>query len=292
MDPGGEAFELNRAVTAARDRADFRAAEALARELLALGERTGDKAAQAHGYQHFGVARLRFNDAAGAEKALKAALKLFQETGDRFGASRSMMNLAMIQLAINVDAAAARRLFDAAEPVVRESGDPKRLATMLGNLGEVYRLEGDYEAALRSAQESLRLYLELGDSGHAAWQLTNLAHYHSLLRDHASAIRHLCLAAGQLRVAANPRWTAWYLDVGVIVAAKADRFDVAAPLLGLSDRLRDTENVPRLQVMLPWLSVPIERMSKATSSDELQQLLDSGERLTLDQAHVMIQSLA
>lgn len=84
---------------------------------------TGDKAALAFGYNFLGTARLHRGD-----------------DGDE-----------------------ARRFYDQCEPTIRQSGNKLWLAVLLANIGEVGRMEGDYESALRYGMESLALFRETED---------------------------------------------------------------------------------------------------------------------------------
>lgn len=281
----GESFQtLSAAAAAAHQRRDDRELERLAAELLALGERENDVAARAWGHHNLGLARMLRNDGVAGRREFTAARELFEQLGDTAAASRSIMNLALIALAIDVDAKAARRYFQLAEPVVRQSGDRLRIARALGNFGEILRLEGDYRAALNAASESLSIFHELGEHARAAWQLANIAHLHSLRSDFDQAHAALNEAWDELSIAPNPRWIAWYFDVAFIIAAKQRRWDVAAQLLGFADRWRDDHSITRNQVMLPWLSEPKERMTQALDNDELVRHLREGAALTPDRA--------
>ncbi|HTX58593.1 MAG TPA: tetratricopeptide repeat protein [Verrucomicrobiae bacterium] len=282
---------LEAAAAQAQRSADYPALERTARELVARGEAGADRSATAWGHHYLGVARLRLNDGVGAKREFERAAELFTESGDRVAASRSTMNLAMIELSINVDALAARRLYDAAEPAVRASGDPLRIARALGNLGEIYRLEGDYRAALGAANEALAIFERLGEHARAAWQLTNAAHLHALLRDYPAAMEALRMAYEALALEPRERWIAWYVDVCAIIAAKMDRWETAAQLLGFADRLRDEHTIPRTQVMLPWLSEPKERMAQLLSDERFDELTREGEGLTLQRAQALVETL-
>jgi tetratricopeptide (TPR) repeat protein len=285
----GESFEALRAAAAtAQSRSEYRKLERIALQLLALGDSGGKKPALAWGHHFLGVARLRLNDGIAAKRELLAAVELFDQLGDAVAASRSTMNLAVIELALNVDVLAARRYFDAAMPAVRRSGDALRIARALGNLGEIYRLEGEYRAALRAAGESLEMFRRLGDHARAAWQLTNAAHLHSLLRSYPEAMESLKLAYDELVQEPVQKWIAWYFDVCFIIAAKLNRWDIAAQLQGFADRLRDEHAIPRSQVMMPWLSEPKERLATVFSGERHEELLQQGEGLTLEQAEALV----
>jgi tetratricopeptide (TPR) repeat protein len=195
-----------------------------------------------------------------------------------------MMNLGTIEVDINLNASLARQYYEEAAPIIREMNEPWRLAIALGNLCEIYRLEGDYARATSTASEALELFRTLGDRARASWQLANIALCRLLRRDAAGAIQSMQEAHDELVLDPNPRWTAWYFDVWFMIAAKLERWELAARLLGFVDRLRDEKNLPRLPGVLPWFSSPIERLNKALSGDRLHELRLEGESLTFDQA--------
>jgi tetratricopeptide (TPR) repeat protein len=279
--------DLRDAGARAMDAADYRALRTAGRDLNELGEANGDALIVAWGEYFGGVALIYNNEGGAANRSLRRALNVFRERGERVMAARTMINLAMIESDINLDGSAARRLLEEAAPAIREEGDLKRLAILFGNLGEICRLEGDYDAALRHARESERLFREAGDSGRLVWQLVDIAHYLSLRREYAAAIESLHAAFAELSREFRPRWVAWYFDVWVIIAAKLERWETAARLLGFVDRWRSEQNVPRLQLMLPSLSVPIERMGSIIAQDRLHELFLEGEELTIEGAQAL-----
>jgi tetratricopeptide (TPR) repeat protein len=259
--------------------------ERVAREMIALGEQRGHRETVAWGNYHLGVALNNLNRGTEAEAAARRALAVFEDLGDEYNASKVRMNLAVIELDVNVDAAEARRLFEASLPAIRASGETIRLGIALGNLGEILRLEGDYRAAIKASQESLDCFRQIEQHSSIALQMTNIALCQSLLRDEPSAFAGMREAFEHLRLDPNPRWIAWYFDTWVIIAARAGRLEEAARLLGFVDRFRDERNLRRLQGMLPWLSIPKEEMARAFGGDRLDALLAAGEALTLEEAH-------
>ncbi|MBV8333280.1 MAG: tetratricopeptide repeat protein, partial [Candidatus Eremiobacteraeota bacterium] len=252
--------ELYDAAVAAQSSNDYRRLRKISGDMSALGAATGDRRVSAWGDYFLGLARFFNNESAPADRALRRALSYFRESGDRLAAARTMLNLAMIETEVNMNPGAARRYYEEAGPVIRESGDNVRLAILYGNLGEICRLEGDYASALNHARDSVGLFREAGDWGRVVWQLVDMAHYYMLRRDYAAALESMREAYDALRKDWNPRWIAWYFDVWVILAAKLERWEIAAKLLGFVDRMRSEQSVPRLQLLLPWLSAPIERL--------------------------------
>jgi tetratricopeptide (TPR) repeat protein len=272
--------------------ADHRLLRERAKEIAALGEADGDKTVVAWGEYFAGIALIYNNEGGAANRLLRRALAAFREQGERVMAARTMINLAMIEADINLNPSEARRLYEEATPAIREEGDVSRLAILHGNLGEICRLEGDYAAALRHARDSERLFREAGDLGRVVWQLVDIAHYHCLRREYPAAVESMREAYRTLQQESNPRWVAWYFDVWVIIAAKLERWEVVAQLLGYVDRMRSEQNVPRLQLLLPWLSSPMERLASMIPEDRLHELFEAGEALTIEQAEAVASSVS
>jgi tetratricopeptide (TPR) repeat protein len=270
---------------------DFLALERLGRHLVAFGGPANDSEAVAFGYYHLGIALSNLNRGKEASEATRHAIRLYEESGDRFSAAKAMMNLGSIELDNNGDAAEARRLYEASAPVVRDLGDPLHLAIALGNLAEICRLEGDYRGALAHAQESLEIFLALDDTDYVIWQLTSIAHYQLQLRRTGDAVETMHAAYELLRVDPNPRWLAWYFDTWFLIAAGLEKWDIAATLLAFVDRYRDEQNQPRLQAMLPWLSTPKERLAREMPQNRHDELVAAGEALTLESAQRLAESV-
>jgi tetratricopeptide (TPR) repeat protein len=292
MEPEERFRELHDAAVCAQAASDYRALRQLSRDIAEVGEASGDRRIVAWGDYFAGIALITNNEGAAANRALRRALGFFREHGDRVLAARTMMNLAMIEIDINLNASEARRLYEEAAPAIREEGDLKRLGILLGNLGEICRLEGDYDAALRHGHESERLFREIGDASMVVWQLVDIAHYQLLRRDYGSAIAGMRAAFEPLSRELNPRFVSLYFDVWMIVAAKLEHWDVAARLLGFVDRLRSDQNVPRLQGLLPWLSAPTERLASVMPQDRMHELFLEGEALSAESAYALTQAIA
>jgi len=272
---------------AARNASDFLLLERVARELIAVGDRDAGNRARADGYYHLGLALTNQNRTTEATVATRTAIELYGELGDRFAVARTTQNLAIIALEYENDAVTARALFDASLPAIREFGTPTNLAISLGNLSEICRLEGDYRGALSRAQEALAIFRSLGDASNVTWVLADIAHYQLLLRQTAEAIASMTQAFEPLMESENPRWAAWYFDVWFLIAARLGQYDVAATLLGFTDKCRDEENQPRTQAIMPWFSEARERLARELSAERIDELLDKGETLTIESAYAL-----
>ena len=269
---------------AAQNAGDYLTLMRLARDIVAKAEAGGDETARAWGYYFAGAASFQRNDGPTARRDYKMARDIFERLDNAEGRARAMLGLAAVALDIDLDSAEARRVYDLCVPIVRGLGDQRRLGIVLGNLGEICRIEGNATEALRWAAESVALFRESGDPAYAGWQLTSMGHYHLLKRDPQAALESMREAYDELRKDPIPRWVAWYFDIAFIIAASLDRWAEAAQLLGFVNRYRDESSAPRMPGILPWFSRPIERLASELDG-RYEELLDRGEHLTPESAH-------
>ena len=286
------AEELNEEALEAQASAQFDELARIGREMISYGEIAGDLLALARGYNFLGNAKLHTGDGDSAERAYRSALKIFSQRGDRAGVARVVMNLGALAMEIRLDAADAKEQFSQALPVFEETGDRLRYAVALANLGEVYRLEGQYDVALENACRALDIFEELGDSDRETWQAVDIAHYHLLKRQHHDALRFLEIARKKLKHNRNPHWLCAYFEVWFLLAAQMHAWGPAAQLQGFVDRYRLAHNVPRLQIMLPWLLPPIEHLDKRLPFDEVSRLRSEGAEFSVARAHATATHIA
>ena len=281
------ALALHALAKEARLNVDDAALDRIGAEMIALGQSSDDLETIAWGNYHRGIALNNLSRGSEAEKASREAVALFTTLGDRFAAARAMMNLAVIELDINVNTAEARRLYEESITIIRDSGEPLRLGIALGNLAEIIRLEGDYHAAIATARESLAFFTEAGDFASTSTQWVIIAHCQALIRDYSAAMESMRAAYEPLRDDPNPRWIALYFDTWVIVAAMLFQLNVAAELLGFVDLYRFENNVRRLHGMLPFLSAPKERIAQEFSPERLHELTLAGEAMSVEEAQAL-----
>lgn len=260
---------------------------------MVTSEHAGDRHNLAWGYYYLGSARFQRNDGSGSERALRRCLALFEELADEYGQARAMCSFGAVVLDIYHDFDQARHWYDRAIPMMRRFADRNRLAIALGNLGEICRSEGNITAALKNAREALSIFQEIGEHTNAGWMLTDIAHYHAMRREFDRSLESLKGAFAELSHERVARWLAWYFDIAFIVAFRLERWEIAAPLLGFTQSFRDENNAPRMQALLPWLSEPIEELSRRMHRDDhLDGLRVAGEASTLEETQALIEQLA
>jgi tetratricopeptide (TPR) repeat protein len=275
----------------ARATADDAELDRVAREIVALGAAQGDDEVVAWGNYNLGVALYRMNRGDEAAAANRAAYEHFKRAGKDLDAAKALMNLATVELAINVNTAEARRLYEESIGLIRGSGDRVLLAISLGNLAELLRLENDYKEAIATARESIALHLEIGNFGNAAMQYAIVAHCQSLLRDFHAAVASMREGFAYLRQQLYPRWVAEFFDTWAIIASGRGDLERSATLLAFVDRYRFEHSVRRLQSMLPWLSDPRERIAREFTDTDSAELTATGEALSVEQAQALAETL-
>ena len=290
MDPDRGIEQIQADALAALNAADWRLGERLGRELIEAANKSGDLLAKGMGFTYVGNARLLSGDGPGAETAYAQAIKLYKKIGDEVRVAQVMMNLGIIAVEINLDVREGRRLYDLALPVVRAAGDKGRVALGLGNVAEIWRMEGDYDRAMACALESAELFDEIRQTERAAWQRINIAHLYSLRREYAAAWDCMRAASEELKRNHIAHWQAFYFDVWLIIAADVGALESAARMLGFSDEFRHQKSVPRLQGILPWFVPTIEKLKKKLGEERLAELRASGALLTMDEADALAQS--
>jgi tetratricopeptide (TPR) repeat protein len=282
--------ELHAAIHAAQVANDAPGLERVARQLIALGESSGDFREGAAGYYYLGRSFFWRNDARGAENAYRSALELFTSAHDEAGIARTTIGLAAVALDIELDLAKARTLYDRILPMVRQLGDGRLLAETLGNLAGVCRLEGDYVPAVRYMAESTRRFADLQLPARAAARAASLGHMHGLLREYEEAFDAMRQAYDYLHQETNPRTVAWYFDSWFTIAGMLGRWETAARLLGFVNRYRDEHNVMRLQGIIPDFAASIERISELLG-ERFHDLILEGEALTPEGAQAEAETL-
>ena len=284
MDDTDVVDRLYSAARASNERADFAESERIAHELIAICTASGDRRGLGMGYATLGTARSSVGDMPAAEAAYNDALNCFEEAGDEIGVARVQTNLGTIALEGALDAAEARRQFEACIPVLRASGDTRLLAYALANMGKVSRMEGDYDGAMRLAMESYELFMSNGIPSHAGWQLVNAAHYHSLRRKYQEAADAMRKAFEHLRPVTGELCRAGYFEVAFIIATEVGAWEDAARLQGFLEAYRFETKARAPLGILPWFMPRVELLTRRMPEDLLQVLRDEGEALTVEQA--------
>jgi len=165
----GDPHQLARTLTFASlstsiSRQAFADAQSQADESVALLRGSDDRWGLALALTYAGI--IMWTEPDGEDRAtdlFTESANLFRALGDEWGASSSVLYLGAIQQE-NGHTAAARKLYEDFVAIMRQSGDPWRLASGLDILAESVRAEGDHARADTLIKESRLLERKLGQS--------------------------------------------------------------------------------------------------------------------------------
>jgi tetratricopeptide (TPR) repeat protein len=201
----------------ARDTGEHRAGRAIALRVAAvLARLLGDlEAAWAYAQESLSLRR-RLGDPGEIAHGLSFVATMAADRGDYFE---------------------AERLFEEAA-VLGRGGETQTRAMLTGSLADVALRQGDFGRALIRAEESLRLFRELGRDDGASWALYNLGL--SLFRTEqetgaVSAAREcleIAYRTGEVET------LIWVFSLLAAIAARRERAEVEARLVGSAETLR------------------------------------------------------
>lgn len=172
--PTWRAKALNQAGILAWHLGDYRRAQVLYGESLALSRELGDKERIAQVLHNLGYVAQEEGDAGRAVSLLKESVALFRELENKPGIAWSLNTLGELARS-QIDYPHAAALYEESLTMFRELGDQKRIALLIHNLGYVAQYQRDYGRAGALFEESLALYRETADKKGIAGCLAGLA---------------------------------------------------------------------------------------------------------------------
>ena len=166
------------------------------------------------------------SDFAAAQAAGEEALTLWRHLGNRPGAARTLLRLAIIAKPIERETALAAESL----ALFREAGDRREIANALADIAGIARDRGDLGRARALLEESLALFQELGDPVAVAWPLTGLGLLAWFEGDDRRAQRLLDESLAVFREAADRRGLTWVLNTLGFVARTQGELERSAAL--------------------------------------------------------------
>ena len=183
--------------------ADYRAVEAVARQALAIAQRTPERALVLR-------AQLRLAIALGEQGDWEAG-KAIAENGlieaRRLGLRRIetlFLNALSVAAGVQDDLMRALRIDQEKVLIDRELGNPLNEAITIGNIGESWLQLGDYQQARRNLEDGLRLTRAVGNRAMECIPLLNLTQLVLRQGDAALALAHAQAALGIAIEVQNP----------------------------------------------------------------------------------------
>ncbi len=166
---------------------DFKRAEALCKESLALSQEMGDSAHKATALFQLGFISLWRCQYAEARRHMEEAVSLFRKLGDTWNTARALAYLARV-LAAQGEYSRARLLGEESLKLSRALGNKGRIAIALSELARMSFLsQDDPDQAQALAEESLALFRELGDTQYIAVLYSLLGEMHLVQGQQAEA---------------------------------------------------------------------------------------------------------
>ncbi len=263
--------------TIAGESGDFALGRTYQERGLALARQTGNQAGTARTLIGLGSIDTRQGAYREAEGKLTEGRALYEALGDRCGLAMALDRLAVVAYLGLGDYPRALALDQQALALFQEIGARGLVASVLGNLGEIFRSMGDYVQAQRYYRESMAISSEVGDKYLAVVLTNNLGHTAAALGedDQARAYYHEALP-----LAHELGMLPFLLDslVGLAgILARSGQVEPALGLLGLA------ANHPALfdEVRL-LIEQPLELLRTQCSPEQVEAGLARGKEMQLE----------
>jgi predicted ATPase/class 3 adenylate cyclase len=215
---------------------DVDRAEAAAQEGLKLSDEVEiGKSLAASLLLVLGIAARIRGDYERAKDLVKESLKLSQEAHDRLGIAHALLELGNASVGLDE----AKEFYEEAITLCREVGYAVRLADILGSLGYISLLEGDYPRAVVLNEEAAALRQEHSYKGRLEFDLDNLGWAALLQGDYERARTSfgeslmLCKELGEKMIASES------LEGVACISAAEGESKRAAKLFGVAEALRE-----------------------------------------------------
>jgi tetratricopeptide (TPR) repeat protein len=153
---------------------DLAAGAAAARQVVDMGQASGDRAAEANGHLLWGSGLWPQNEYRAALEHYAAALSLARAAGARREEARSLHNLGIAEHYLG-ELDSAWDHTEQALDLYEAEGERQGQGMALNNLGGICKSRGDYAGAAGRYQEALHFYRQIGDRSGEKGTLSNLA---------------------------------------------------------------------------------------------------------------------
>jgi predicted ATPase/DNA-binding SARP family transcriptional activator len=208
------------------------------------------------------------------------ALPLFERLGSTREVARAHMEIGANWHAEN-DARRALEYYETSRTLLVEVDDPNAMGVVLANLGSVYQLLGDLDAAIEATTEALTVAETLGDEDGVAISRLNLATFDLERGDTEAAAAHgLAAIDGATRLAYR-EVLAYALGIAARVALDTGRAEDAGILGGAFVELFEAIGTEPQREEAQRHATKLEEAARVT---DVEAALRRGRELTLEQA--------
>ena len=245
-EPGTAAKILLYVAFVANYESDYMAGSAAAQEALDAYEVVGDRAGAAQSRNALGIAAMYTGRYDLAEHLFGATLRVYRELGDERGVAVALHNLGEIASECRFDFVTAEQRYEESLAIFRQLGHTMNVGSTLGVLAELRAHRGDIAGARTLGLEALATYRQLDNQPLIAEELTRLGRLELSTGNVREAGSLLAGAVDHLRMSFHARLVARCFEALASLNVAKEAHDRAARMLGFTQQLRDTYNLPRL----------------------------------------------
>jgi tetratricopeptide (TPR) repeat protein len=171
-------------------------------------------------------------------------------------------------------------LFTRSEHLFQRVNREVRAIIPLGNLAEVYNVQGDPRQAIDFAKRALAIAERNGEPVESSWLLSNLSSYYLELGDHDSAASFTRDALPMALDVGDEWQVIWCIETYARVALARGDSKVVALLLGYADGRLATINLPRQPVEQQHKDNLTRDLRAALGPERLERYLTEGQVLS------------
>jgi diguanylate cyclase (GGDEF)-like protein len=219
------------------------------------------------------------SDLAAANQYMQAAETKAESCADQ-RALAHICNMQGMIATLGGDHASAIRLFTRSEHLFQRVNREVRAIIPLGNLAEVYNVQGDPRQAIDFAKRALAIAERNGEPVESSWLLSNLSSYYLELGDHDSAASFTRDALPMALDVGDEWQVIWCIETYARVALARGDSKVVALLLGYADGRLATINLPRQPVEQQHKDNLTRDLRAALGPERLERYLTEGQLLS------------
>ena len=156
---------------------------------LKLSEETGDKYSIARSYSNIGSVYLMQSNYSEALKNHFSSLKLMEEVGKKSGIAYSYSNLGIVYYMQGNYPEALKNHFSSLK-LREEIGDKYGIGRSYSNIGSVYYMKGNYPEALKNHFASLKFNEEIGDKASTVYSYFNIGAVYKMQGNYPEALKN------------------------------------------------------------------------------------------------------
>jgi predicted ATPase/class 3 adenylate cyclase/DNA-binding CsgD family transcriptional regulator len=259
---------------------DYGAGRDLGEEGLAIRRASGDPAGVFAALENLGAVSWLQGDYTAARRYLEEALAHARTLGDQRGYAMVLNTLGNVSHELG-ELDVAYVYFREAADQIRDDGP---LPGIILSLALIMQEQGEYDEAERTALRSLDMCRRIGMRHIEAMALATLGGIALARGDQATSLTHFRSSIAICQDLGDAAGVAQVLERFVELASAQRRFDVALQLAGAAQALRERAAAPRSRSGQSKLDQILEPVRRALGEEATIWAVQSGQRLSLDEA--------